>query len=151
MMRKRRYTSERCNGGKNYLVWDNETGECLGFIAQIVGRLNLQEDIINDLKKEIEESNCEKSEEIAELKKGNEKLRQMIKGNVFQQYREGSLSDLEFKAIAYDDIVKLEMSYESEPKVIVICKRGKKETVKSFCHMFIPFGVCYEIKELDDE
>lgn len=55
MKRKRRYTSERCNGGKNYLVWDNETGECIGFITQIVGRLNLQEDIINDLKKEIAE------------------------------------------------------------------------------------------------
>ena len=47
-MRKRRYTSERCNNNKNSLIWDNETGECLGFIAQIVGRLNLQEDIIKE-------------------------------------------------------------------------------------------------------
>lgn len=52
-MRKRRYTSERCNNNKNYLIWDNETGECLGFIAQIVGRLNLQEDIIKEQKTKI--------------------------------------------------------------------------------------------------
>ena len=71
-------------------------------------------------------------------------MREMLLG----RYREGSLADLEFKATAYDDIVKLEMSYESEPKVIVICKQGKKENVKSFCQMFIPFGVYYEIKEV---
>lgn len=81
----------------------------------------------------------------------NEQLRQMIKENVFQRYREGSLADLEFKAIAYDDIIKVKLSDESEPKVIVICKQGKKENVKSFCQMFIPFGVYYEIKELEDE
>ena len=82
----------------------------------------------------------------------NDKLRGLIKGNVFGRYREGSLADLKFKAIAYDDIVKLEMSYESEPKVIMICKQGKKENVKSFCQMFIPFGIAYEIKEaIDDE
>ena len=82
----------------------------------------------------------------------NDKLRGLIKGNVFGRYREGSLADLEFKAIAYDDIVKLEMSYESEPKVIVICRQDKKENVKSFCQMFIPFGIAYEIKEvIDDE
>lgn len=82
-----------------------------------------------------------------ELEKENELLRQMIKENVFGRYEEGSLMDLEFKAIAYDDIVRLEISDESELKVIVICKQGKKESVKSFCRMFIPFGVCYEIKE----
>lgn len=82
----------------------------------------------------------------------NDQLRGLIKGNVFGRYREGSLADLEFKATAYDDIVKLEISYESEPKVIVICKQGKKENVKSFCQMFIPFGIVYEIKEvIDDE
>ena len=52
-MRKRRYESQKCNGGKNYLVWDNETGECLGFVAQIVGRLNLQNDIIDELEEKI--------------------------------------------------------------------------------------------------
>ena len=88
--------------------------------------------------------------EIDDLKEENEKLRQMIKENVFQRYREGSLADLEFKAIAYDDIVKVEMSNESEPKVIVSCRQGKKENVKSFCQMFIPFGVYYEIKELEE-
>lgn len=81
----------------------------------------------------------------------NDKLRGLIKGNVLGRYREGSLADLKFKAIAYDDIVKLEMSYESEPKVIVICKQGKKENVKSFCQMFIPFGIVYEIKEMIDD
>lgn len=60
---------------------------------------------------------------------------------------EGSLADLKFKAIAYEDIVKLEISDESELKVIVTCKQGKKENVKIFCQMFIPLGVCYEIKE----
>ena len=39
---------QKCNDNKNILIWDNETGECLGFIAQIKGRLNLQDDIIKD-------------------------------------------------------------------------------------------------------
>ena len=87
-----------------------------------------------------------------QLNNENEQLRQMIKENVFQQYNEGSLADLKFKAIAYDDIIKVKLSDESEPKVIVICKQGKKENVKSFCQMFIPFGIAYEIKEvIDDE
>ena len=86
---------------------------------------------------------------IRQLKEENEHLRQMIKENVFQRYNEGSLADLEFKAIAYNDIVKVEMSNESEPKVIVYCKQGKKENVKSFCQMFIPFGMPYEIKEIE--
>lgn len=99
-------------------------------IGEVVDKLNTQQDNIQSLKEE------------------NDKLRELIKGNVFGRYREGSLADLEFKAIAYDDIVKLEMSYESEPKVIVFCKQGKKENVISFCQMFIPFGVYYEIKEV---
>ena len=49
----RRYEPQKCNGDKNYLIWDNETGECLGFIAQIVGRLNLQDRIIKDLETKI--------------------------------------------------------------------------------------------------
>lgn len=90
----------------------------------------------------------EKDEKIKKLQEEKDKLKELIKENVFGRYREGSLRDLEFKATAYDDIVKLEMSNESEPKVIVICIQGKKENVKSFCRMFIPFGVCYEIKEI---
>ena len=97
---------------------------------------------------------CKKLNELATkcnlLENENDKLRGLIKGNVFGRYGEGSLADLEFKAIAYDDIVRLEMSYESEPKVIVICRQGKKENVESFCQMFIPFGVYYEIKEMID-
>ena len=101
-------------------------------IDEIVDCLNEQQSTINELKKE------------------NDKLKELIKENVFQRYTEGSLADLEFKATAYDDIVKLEMSDESEPKVIVSCRQGKKENVKSFCQMFIPFGVYYEIKELEE-
>lgn len=86
------------------------------------------------------------------LEKENEQLRQMIKENVFQRYRESSLADLEFKAIAYEDIVKVEMSNELEPRVIVYCRQGKKENIMSYCQMVIPFGVPYEIKEvIDDE
>lgn len=82
----------------------------------------------------------------------NEHLRQMIKENVFQRYREGSLADLEFKSIAYDDIIKIKVSDESEPKVIVYCNYGKRENIMSFCQMFIPFGIAYEIIEvIDDE
>ena len=102
-------------------------------IGEVVDKLNTQQDNIQSLKEE------------------NDKLRELIKGNVFGRYREGSFADLEFKAIAYDDIVKVEMSNELEPRVIVICKQGKKENVKSFCQMFIPFGVYSEIKELEDE
>ena len=85
---------------------------------------------------------------IQSLKEDNDKLRELIKQNVFGMYEEGSLTDLKFKAIAYDDIVKLEISKESEPKVIVSCKQGKKENVQSFCQMFIPFEISYEIKEV---
>lgn len=89
---------------------------------------------------------------ISALKGENEQLRQMIKENVFHQYNEGSLADLKFKAIAYDDIIKVEMSNELEPRVIVYCNYGKRDNVMSFCQMFIPFGIAYEIKEvIDDE
>lgn len=98
----------------------------------LVSKLNEQQVVINKLKEE------------------NNKLKKLIKGNVFGKYKEGSLADLKFKAIAYDDIVKLEMSYESEPKLIVSCKQGKKENVKNFCQMFIPLGVYYEIKEVNE-
>lgn len=120
--------------------------------------LNEQQDKITELEKnfddlvkwasEIAKRNVVLDEQIGELQRENKQLRQMIKENVFQQYREGSLADLEFKAIAYDDIIKVKLSDESEPKVIVVCKQGKKENVKSFCQMFIPFGVYYEIKEV---
>ena len=92
----------------------------------------------------------EQQDNIKQLKEENSNLKELIKRKVFGAYNEGSLADLEFKSIAYDDIVKLEMSYESEPKLIVICKQGKKESVKGFCQMFIPFGVYYEIKELEE-
>lgn len=95
---------------------------------------------------------CDKLNEqqatIQSLKEDNDKLRELIKKYVFGRYVEGSLSDLKFKAIAYDDIVKLELSNDSEPKVIVSCKQGKKETAKRFCQMFIPFGIAYEIVEM---
>ena len=127
------------------MVVDNANKEWKGHILNIVDKLNELNDERMMYKTTIDKR-------IVELEEENEKLRQMIKGNVFERYREGSLADLEFKAIAYDDIVKLEMSYESEPKVIVICRQGKKENVKSFCQMFIPFGIVYEIKEvIDDE
>ena len=44
---------QKRNDNKNILIWDNETGECLGFIAQIKGRLNLQDDIIKDQEQKI--------------------------------------------------------------------------------------------------
>lgn len=52
-MRQRRYEMQKRNDNKNILIWDNETGECLGFIAQIKGRLNLQDDIIKDQEQKI--------------------------------------------------------------------------------------------------
>ena len=81
----------------------------------------------------------------------NKQLRQMIKENVFGRYAEGSFADLKFKATAYDDIIKLKISNKLvEPKLTVICKQGKKENVQSFCRMFIPHGMYYEIKELEE-
>lgn len=52
-MRRRRYEMQKCNNSKNILIWDNETGECLGFAAQIKGRLNLQDDIIKEQEQKI--------------------------------------------------------------------------------------------------
>lgn len=103
-------------------------------------------DLLNSQSKLISEYQYE----FVTMRKENERLRQMIKENVLGRYAEGSFADLEFKAIAYDDIIKLETSNESEPKLIVICKRGKKENVQSFCRMFIPHGVYYEIKEVNE-
>ena len=120
-------------------------GERIGYISLQDGRIFREIDSDDILFKMFRLENENKK-----LKEENDKLKELIKENVFGRYREGSLADLEFKAIAYDDIVKLEMSNDSEPKVIVICKQGKKENVKSFCQMFIPFGVYYEIKEITE-
>lgn len=114
--------------------------------------LKQKEEVLNKiwrtyLENKLKEEN-EQQKTIQSLQEDNDKLRKLIKQNVFGMYEEGSLTDLKFKAIAYDDIVKLEISKESEPKVIVICKQGKKENVQSFCQMFIPFGISYEIKEV---
>lgn len=121
-------------------------GERIGYISLQDGRIFREIDSNDILFKmsRLEDEN-------KKLKEDNKQLRQMIKDNVFGRYVEGSLTDLEFKAIAYDDIVKLKISDESEPKVVVICKQGKKENVKSFCQMFIPFGIAYEIVEMIDD
>ena len=121
-------------------------GERIGYISLQDGRIFREIDSSDILFKmfRLEDEN-------KKLKEENDQLRQMIKENVFGRYAEGSLADLEFKAIAYDDIIKLETSYESEPKLIVVCKRGKKENVQSFCQMFIPFGIAYEIVEMIDD
>lgn len=139
-------------GEKRFVVETVEITDCDTDVSRIVEVITDKEECYSY------ENLCDiavllngKEATIQRLEKENEQLRQMIKENVFERYREGSLADLEFKAIAYDDIVKLEMSYESGPKVIVICRQGKKENVKSFCQMFIPFGVYYEIKELENE
>lgn len=79
----------------------------------------------------------------------NKKLRLMIKANVNGVYREGSLFDLQFKAIAYDDITKVEINYDFEPKLIIYYKKGKKENVKSF-RMFIPYGIDFEFQEVNE-
>ena len=121
-------------------------GERIGYISLQDGRIFREIDSSDILFKmfRLEDEN-------KKLKEENDQLRQMIKDNVFGRYAEGRFVDLEFKAIAYDDIVKLEISDESEPKVVVICKQGKKENVKSFCQMFIPFGIAYEIVEMIDD
>lgn len=117
-------------------------GERIGYISLQDGRIFREVDSNDILSKmsRLEDEN-------KKLKEKNDQLRKMIKENVFGRYAEGSFADLEFKAIAYDDIVKLEMHDESELKVIVFCKQGKKENVKSFCQVYIPPGVYYEIKE----
>lgn len=159
---------ERINGGYGHLTHRNGLTANEWLIESQEKELKKKNEQISDLKEENEQLKqqikIEKKWQLEKdryyvdlhkrydnLEKENERLRQMIKENVFGKYREGSLADLEFKAIAYDDIVKLEVSNESEPKVIIICKSGKKENVKSFCQMFIPFKMYYEIKELEDE
>lgn len=117
-------------------------------IVDLLNELSDENNILNKNEDDLKECTIEN----IKLKEENEKLRQMIKENVFQQYSEGSLADLEFKAIAYDDIIKVKLSDESEPKVMVYCNYGKRKNVMSFCQMFIPFGIVYEIKEvIDDE
>jgi len=139
----------------NNVVWDNQLGEVvcrcilegIGDAENVCQRLNELYEENQQLKNDcgiLVQSN-------QEYRKENDKLKELIKENVFGMYEEGSLTDLEFKAIAYDDIVKLKISDESEPKVVVICKQGKKENVKSFCQMFIPFGIAYEIVEMIDD
>ena len=130
-MREKRFELRLCPNG-TYYVWEN--GE---LVIDHISFDKWHKEDANDL-----------IDLLNELAEENDKLKKLIKENVFQRYREGSLADLKFKAIAYDDIVKVEMSNELEPRVIVICKQGKKENVKSFCQMFIPFGVYYEIKEV---
>ena len=75
-MRKRRYEMQKCNDNKNILIWDNETGECLGFVAQIKGRLNLQDDII----KQQEQSITILKQEIADAQAILEMLSEKLKG-----------------------------------------------------------------------
>ena len=131
MMSDKRFELRLCPNG-TYYVWEN--GE---LVIDHISFDKWHKEDANDL-----------IDLLNELAEENDKLKKLIKENVFGRYKEGSLADLKFKAIAYDDIVKLEMSNDSEPKVIVICRQGKKENVKSFCQMFIPFGVYYEIKEV---
>ena len=132
MMSEQRFTIQKASGMYLHLpIFDNGVEMADGDVCIL---LNEQQATISALKGE------------------NEQLRQMIKENVFHQYNEGSLADLKFKAIAYDDIIKVEMSNELEPRVIVYCNYGKRDNVMSFCQMFIPFGIAYEIKEvIDDE
>ena len=125
-MSEERFSETERNCYYTSLVFDNHTQEELG-TSKVVGLLNEQQSIIQSLKAK------------------NDKLRELIKENVFGRYEKGSLADLKFKAIAYDDIIKVKLSYESEPKVIVYCNYGKRNNIMSFCQMFIPFGVAFEI------
>lgn len=131
-MSEERFSETERNCYYTSLVFDNHTQEELG-TSKVVGLLNEQQSIIQSLKAK------------------NDKLRELIKENVFGRYEKGSLADLKFKAIAYDDIIKVKLSYESEPKVIVYCNYGKRNNIMSFCQMFIPFGVAFEIKEVVDD
>ena len=79
--------------------------------------------------------------------KENTELREMIKAKALKQYRDGSLKDLQFKAIAYDDIIKVEMDYESEPTLKIYCKPNTRQNIQSFIQLFVPFGVFFEIIE----
>ena len=123
-MSEERFSETERNCYYTSLVFDNHTQEELG-TSKVVGLLNEQQSIIQSLKAKNE--------------------------NVFGRYEKGSLADLKFKAIAYDDIIKVKLSYESEPKVIVYCNYGKRNNIMSFCQMFIPFGVAFEIKEVVDD
>lgn len=131
-MSEERFSETERNCYYTSLVFDNHTQEELG-TSKVVGLLNEQQSIIQSLKAK------------------NDKLRELIKENVFGRYEKGSLADLKFKAIAYDDIIKVKLSYESEPKVIVYCNYGKRNNIMSFCQMFIPFGVAFEIKDVVDD
>ena len=145
---------EKINGGYGHLTHRNGLTANEWLIESQERELQKKNEQISDWierhNKDIEKIS-EQQNTISQLEEENEQLRQMIKENVFGRYEEGSLVDLEFKAIAYDDIIKLEIPNESEPKLIVTCKPGKVENVKSFCQMFIPFEMYYEIKELEDE
>lgn len=151
-MSERRYGVHDCPNGYYYLrdVTDHSV-----YFHRNYGKLfsEYKEDIelVSSLLNELADKVDERQATINKLKEENEQLRHMIKENILGRYAEGSLADLEFKAIAYDDIIKLEIPNESEPKLIVTCKPGKVENVKSFCQMFIPFEMYYEIKELEDE
>ena len=73
-MRQRRYEMQKHNDNKNILIWDNETSECLGFVAQIKGRLNLQDAIIKDQQVIIDIQ----EQKNKNLKEENEQLRQQL-------------------------------------------------------------------------
>lgn len=80
---ERRYEMQKCNDGKNIVIWDNKTGECLGFTAQIKGRLNLQNDIIEEQQATIyqQEQSIEiLKQEIADTQAILEMLRDKLKG-----------------------------------------------------------------------
>lgn len=143
-------------GLDNETIKDDVTKECY-WVIEYVQRKKLVDLLneLNDENRQLKQSNDRFADTVAkqvslliELRKEKEHLRQVIKENVFQRYNEGSLADLEFKAIAYDDIVRVEMSNELEPRVIVYCKQGKKENIMSYCQMVIPFGVPYKIIEV---
>ena len=145
---------EKINGGYGLLTHRNglTANECL--IESQERELEKKNEQISDWierhSKDIEKIS-EQQNTISQLEEENDQLRQMIKENVFGRYAEGSFADLKFKATAYDDIIKLKISNKLvEPKLTVICKRGKKENVQSFCRMFIPHGMYYEIKELEE-
>ena len=85
------------------------------------------------------------------LHQENTELKRMIKANVLKHYRDGSLADLQFKAIAYDDITQVEMDYTSEPILKIYCKPNTRQNIQSFIQLFVPLGVYFEvIDELDD-
>ena len=117
-------------------------------VEKVVALLNEQDEDIKDFTDKI----FEQSEKIGELQKENEQLRNLIKANVFREYRGGSLADFQFKSIAYDDIVNVEMNYDAEPKLTIYCKKGTKSDIERYArvktfNLFIPVGIDYIIKE----